>query len=210
MQIPDEHRDALRSLLELSASDFESLIRSLESASPSVEGVVNAFESTVEDASTAAAAVLAFSTWRTSHDRSFDDALGSLRSSLELESVPEGLSRLLNARPLTIIAKAIDLGVSHERVFQSARVMSDMRPIFGENVEEPPIAAVVTHELLLNVYGGASGEELYVSLDSSDVKALRAQLDRALEKQTQLEMLIVKSGMAVVDLGAQQSGDGAR
>jgi hypothetical protein len=85
-----------------------------------------------------------------------------------------------------------------ERIFYSARILTDIRPIFNEagNLIE---AAVIVHNL--KIHFGENGDEtdFYVALDTSDIQALREVLDRADEKAKQLQSLLQRSQISYLD-----------
>jgi hypothetical protein len=103
----------------------------------------------------------------------------------ERESFREKLRILLGADSLTLLSKAMDLQTSDERSFCSARILTDLRPVFGPKVESGPKAMVVIHTLKLGYHRyGRSGnhDEIHIALDDSDLHTLKDVVDRAMEK----------------------------
>lgn len=97
---------------------------------------------------------------------------------------------------LAVSSRAIDLIQDHARVFCSARVITDLRPVFGSLVAEGPVAFVVGHTLKI-VHHDETGahKEFYVALGVADIKRLSALLDRALEKEESLRTITPESGL---------------
>jgi hypothetical protein len=100
------------------------------------------------------------------------------------------LLTLLNAEIFALVAKAQDLVTEDERTFCHARILTDLRPIFGSNVEDGPKAMIAMHTLKLGFHEQGSSDdhgEFYVSLDAEDLQALRKMIDRAEAKARSLQ-----------------------
>ena len=78
-----------------------------------------------------------------------------------------------------------------ERVFCQARILTDLRPVFGQVIEDGPKAMVVVHLLKLTFHKGSEKhQEFFVSLDGDDLKTLRGLIDRAEAKAKTLKSSI--------------------
>lgn len=62
---------------------------------------------------------------------------------------------LLDNRSVLVAAKARLVFIEHEHYLCYARIMTDIRPVFGQDVEAKPMAAMVAHTLKL-VYTAAT------------------------------------------------------
>jgi hypothetical protein len=96
-------------------------------------------------------------------------------------------------------AKAGRILTQHERIFASARILTDVRPIFHLNVSEKPDSAVIIHMLRITQrdnFGHMSDK--YFALDSNDIRNLKALIDRALRKEETLKALVKDSGVTVL------------
>jgi len=92
------------------------------------------------------------------------------------------LLTLLNAEVFALIAKAHDLMTEDERIFCHARILTDLRPIFGLNLEDGPKAMVVVHTLKLDYHKQGSTKdhgEFYIALNADDLQALKKVIERA-------------------------------
>lgn len=137
---------------------------------------------------------------RSSRDVSVEEFADELSDALEsvpednLRLIPseraqfkENLIALLSADLFTIIAKLRDLTNEHERTLCHARIVTDLRPVFGANVEDGPKAMLVVHNLRIAYHkGNERVQDFYVSLSSDDLKRLRQLLDRAEAKAATL------------------------
>lgn len=99
------------------------------------------------------------------------------------------LLTLLNANSFAVVTKAIDLATEDERTFCQARILTDLRPVFGENVQDGPKAMVVVHLLKLDFHqqGNARDHgEFYVSLNAAELNELKQVIERAEAKAKSL------------------------
>jgi hypothetical protein len=100
-----------------------------------------------------------------------------------------------------LTAKAKELQTDVERAFCDARILTDLRPIFGSEVDTPK-AMVIVHTLKLAYHDAATGkhEELFVAIDSEDIEKLKAILERAERKTKSLMSRLQAAGIKTVDL----------
>jgi hypothetical protein len=94
------------------------------------------------------------------------------------------LTTIQHIRQLAAIYKANSLLVRNERNFVSASTVTDLRPIFAADVDEPPMAFAMENHLEIRYRHPNNGayESFFVALDESDVDDLIAVLQRAKEK----------------------------
>lgn len=109
------------------------------------------------------------------------------------------LVELLSAEsPFTITTKSLQIFTAHERVYSSARILTDMRPVFAANPADGPKASVTFHMLQLNFRERGRENGLFFALDTNDVQQLRNVLDRALAKELSLLQFCEKGGVPVI------------
>lgn len=110
------------------------------------------------------------------------------------ERIKERLVNFLSSKTLSVTAKALDVLTEHERVFDSVRIITDVRSIFGEGLTdidiESPLAAVVIHMLKIRYNRGGDLEEFYVALDTEDIVEVRKCLERAEAKARNLKAML--------------------
>jgi len=107
--------------------------------------------------------------------------------------------RLLQSKALGISAKALQLLFESRRHIVGSRVLTDIRPIFGDNATEAPIAAIVTHTLRLQFHEADRNSELFFSLDRQDVATLVEALRRAIEKEDSLNEYFDNKGLQIIE-----------
>ena len=78
-------------------------------------------------------------------------------------------------------AKALDLSYDYANLLQTTRIVTDIRPIFDNDVTKID-AAVVSFTLRLSYDNTEGNHGLSIAMNQADVKALREQCDRALKK----------------------------
>ena len=115
------------------------------------------------------------------------------------EAFKKKLLRFFELNTLFVSAKALGILQSNENVFRSARIVTDVRPVFGLDAKAPPAAAVLVHMLDLIYQKDGEIKHLYVAMDSLDIDILREALDRAEDKAESLKPLIKNSGVAFLD-----------
>lgn len=106
---------------------------------------------------------------------------------------------VLEIQNAALLAKALTLQRDGERLYCEAKILTDVRPVFREDVAEKPTGAVITHSLKLG-YHERRGEhsELYVVLESADLDALEGVIKRAKAKEATLRKTLDDAG--IVDL----------
>jgi hypothetical protein len=115
-------------------------------------------------------------------------------------SLSERLATILDLEALTIRAKALTLYGEQANVFCSTRILTDLRPVFGTNVSDPPPACIIAHTLRFD-YHGAQGrmEEFWLALASEDLVELRIAIDRAETKAKSLRGVLEKANLKFLD-----------
>jgi hypothetical protein len=112
-----------------------------------------------------------------------------------LNTFKERLVQLLSISTPELIAKAHDVLLEHDQTFSSVRIVSDIRPIFGDDVEAGPTAAVIVHMLNLVYFHSGDRHEFVVALDTKDIQLLIEACERAAKKTKSLEAVIASTNM---------------
>ncbi|MDX6484221.1 MAG: hypothetical protein QOE95_1992, partial [Gaiellaceae bacterium] len=97
------------------------------------------------------------------------------------------LNKLLSVESMMVGAKSYILLFDHDRNFRSARVLTDIRPVFFDEAEKTPSAAMIIHHLKVTYLEGDMSKDLYIAMDNKDIKRLIAVLARAEMKAKTLE-----------------------
>ena len=97
------------------------------------------------------------------------DVCEALRELQELDARKEAtlrdrLTRLLDIEALNIAAKATLLHLEHEHRFCTARILTDARPVYGDDVETPPSTMVIGHTLKISYHEADDVRDIYIAL----------------------------------------------
>lgn len=207
LNIPEEHRPGLALLRKMPEQAFAAAIVELEHSPdsiPSIPGVSPQDAEPFKDAIDTMYAVRAYSD--VGLDEFVSDVCDALRATEDLPSSEEPqfrerLARILSIDSLNVAAKAVLLQNEHEHDFCSARILTDARPIFGDDPASPPAAMIVTQTLKLSYHEGAGGRinEIYLSMGSRDIRDLREVLVRAEKKSASLRAVLTASQVRLID-----------
>jgi len=96
--------------------------------------------------------------------------------------------------------KVRDLQVEHERRFCAARILTDARAVFHEDVGVSPDAAYVFHSLRLSYHvAGGKLESLHVTLRDEDLGILEEQIARARRKKASIAASLQRADWSIVE-----------
>lgn len=99
------------------------------------------------------------------------------------------LNNLLNLQAVHLVSATLDLSYEHENIYASARILTDIRPVFSRDATKID-GAVVSSTLYLRFENIEGGRELSIAMDESDVKELMKQCERALRKAATAQNLM--------------------
>lgn len=124
----------------------------------------------------------------------------SLKRSFDVEGGADGFRSLLQNPKIRRFAKAYALRNEYERILTDSRIMSDIRPVFDDDEKTPSIqAATVNHTLRLTYRAGdGKSHEFHLALDADDLGKLKAQIDRAIEKDKAAQALLKSAEVDVL------------
>lgn len=94
------------------------------------------------------------------------------------------LRQLFQADAIRTVSKATDLAYDHANLFQGARIVTDIRPVFND-LDDDQLkmdGAVVSYTLRMHFDNRDGNHSLSIALDESDVLVLKDQCERALQK----------------------------
>lgn len=118
------------------------------------------------------------------------------------ELLAKRLTQLTRHQSLLITAKAFGVLTANEKSYHRARVVTDIRPVFGEDLGRPA-AALIVHMLSIAFHQGHGAErwsvdEVHVALDSKDVRQLSEVLRRAEDKAASLAQTLAGADIQVL------------
>jgi hypothetical protein len=126
-----------------------------------------------------------------------EEIAGSITSSFVAQSAPRkdvftpdqsaqlsaNLLILLNAsNKLNLTFKAFSLQSENEIVFRDNHIVTDIRPLFNEDLEDNHRHGLIVHHLKVNAEINGDQKEFYFSMTVNDLHKLQEQILRAIEK----------------------------
>lgn len=126
-----------------------------------------------------------------------DDEIKASRDLLQSRLVS-----LLEIGSLELVdAKAKELQLENEHMFCDARIVTDLRPVFGGNVSDAPDAMIIVHTLKLGYHDSKSQQhnEMFVAIDADDISKMIDILKRAQEKAKTLKRKLDAVGIRSID-----------
>lgn len=104
------------------------------------------------------------------------------------------LRKLLDIGALASALKTVGLQRDFAYLFCDARILTDVRPVFGKP-EERPLGCVIVHTLRLGYDDSGGHKEFYLALDADDIAVLKNIVERAETKAASLKALLKSIGM---------------
>jgi hypothetical protein len=218
LKIPEDHKGGVLKLLKLSDESLEQMISALEQVTPhlfpqdlSSEVVSKTKDVSPEDVSEILETLLSLFYSGFHHDlppeQLADDVVEAMVETPKDFELPserqkwfrERLIRVFKIENLLVVAKALSVLQDNEKNFYGARILTDIRPVFGSDTGVAPRAAVIVHMLNLIFHSEGKTKELFIAMDTADVQMLREVLDRADVKSETLKSVIEKTGLKYLD-----------
>lgn len=120
-----------------------------------------------------------------------------------LERISETLVSMLDSYRVQLVMKAIDLSFDFDNLLASARLVTDLRPVFDTD-DERIVGGIITHSLRLRYGTDLGPQSLTLALDEDDVKELRRQCDRALAKAEKLRSVATAAEIHTVFVAGEE------
>ena len=124
-----------------------------------------------------------------------------VQAGIDTEALAERVAKLIEVVPFQLLHKASDLSSEHANIFLDARVITDIRPIFGTAPDGPPEGALLSHTLKLEILRDEGEvEHFYLVLDDEDLNKLSHLIRRAKQKATSLRSVLSRVEITHVGL----------
>ena len=213
LQVPSRYIPMLNSVRRLSQPAAAELLRALESAqiTASAEEMTSNIAGSVPSIAREELGKILDVLYSLYHVREFSELnrnsflkelVESVRenatpkiSDEELPIIRQRFKDLLGLKTLEVISKAVGLQREEERIYCEAKIISDIRPVFGENIKVKPVAATITHSLKISYHENGDHKEFYIVLDEVDLDELEQVIKRAKTKTETLDQVLSDSGI---------------
>jgi hypothetical protein len=218
--IPEQYKAGLAALRNLPDSEVLLLVEALNGLPPTtwlkqdlaaaISKVLPGLVSQHADA----LAVMLQSLYRVqaSSEVSLSEFVSDLTDAMEASGKPElqvssadrghfikKMETILGLESPGFLAKASVLQRDHEHIFHSAKILTDLRPVFHAP-DEPPREMILEYMLKLVFHDGNRHREMYMALDSGDIAHLREMIERAEKKAVSLKSLLESKGIVSLRL----------
>lgn len=206
LDIPEKDRPGIVLIRDLPEKSFAELLVELERSPedvPSIDGV------RTEDAALMFRSLKTMYRVRLYADVPVDvfvgDALDSLLeygsiTASDVKNLGERLNRVLDIDSFSLASKASLLQLEHEHRYCTARMLTDIRPVFGANPAEAPQAMMINHVLRITYHQDEeTTKEIYFALRRHDLTELRGLIDRAEIKEQNLRKVLSVTKAKLLD-----------
>ena len=216
LRIPDDQIETLGTLVGMSDRDTDRLLRVLSDLPLSVD-----FEASTKALAPKLATLqikqpnkllqvlISLSVTRAHADPPINEYVEDVLEAID-ESDPKILSgkkkfharhllrKLLSFEPLSLAAKASHLLHEQAHLLASSRILTDARPVYGQDPGKKPSGVLINHTLQLTYFDNMEHKEFFVALNAKDIANLKKILDRATAKADSLTDVFKSSNVKIV------------
>lgn len=121
------------------------------------------------------------------------------------QSVGKKVESLLEIAPLATVSKALELGYEYPNLYQSARILTDIRPVFDQTGEVVK-ASIVSYALEIDYDNTEGNHSISIAIDAKDLDELAHACERAKAKGQAAKALMGKTGTATIIIGEDEDG----
>lgn len=119
------------------------------------------------------------------------------------KAIEPQLRDLLDLEQVWMVAKAVDLAYEYANLFESGRIVTDIRPVFDAEGSSFS-GAIVTYTLRLNFDNREGEHSISFAMDENDITRLKEECARALSKgHAALEHMLKGSAVAAIIVGSE-------
>lgn len=220
LRIPDRYAPSLAKFILLSPEEIAALLKAIREGGPSLDvpGLTDTIASRLSIERTRVEEIISLLIGlqgaREGLGLSVSEFVAQLRSSLEASNREElrGLTpdwsafekdiseALADDTTLAISAKAVDVMTDHAKRYCTARILTDLRPVFRSEVGNEDPVFVAVHTLKLVYHETGRHFEMFVALDRNDLEDFRDVIDRAIRKEESLKALTSAKGLKILEV----------
>jgi hypothetical protein len=209
VNIPDQAKPVIERLAVMTEDEFEAIRAALSTAPPNLrletfnEEVKKFLSEKIPDIADLVDVVTSLSRSPRDASVSIEEIAASVtREVLRRKGehpdpalLQKRLISLLDIPSLKLWAKASDVQHQYEEIFFAARILSDIRTVFGPDGIKP-LGAMVVHNLKISSVGGRHQQhDQFFALDNADLELLQDAIQRAKDKTASLEGIIKQSNL---------------
>ena len=220
IRIPKESERGLANIRALDEKSFQQLVSRLSEAPPTfdpaelAEKVAAHLDNVARlDVDSIVSTLCSLQTALEYFDSSIPELVGRVSRAMAQSEIQElrltaedmtgfqdRLAKLLGLESIGIRSRAVSLLKEEDHAYCSARVLTDIRPMFDSDLTTRPTAALIIHTMRISYHEGAELKQFYMALDSDGVTALREILARADAKAENLKSVLNAAGIPYLDV----------
>lgn len=110
------------------------------------------------------------------------------------------LAAIVGSKPLALKAKGAALVMTRGTLLTGAKIITDVRPVFGAQAASSVDAFTVIHTLVLDVLKDGRQKAIHVAIDRTDLDALKKAIDRAETKDKAISKWVDSTGVARIQV----------
>lgn len=114
------------------------------------------------------------------------------------ERFVERMTLLLDLDTLEATSKAFDVMNEHEHTIHDARIITDIRPVFGADPKNDPSGALIVHLLKISYHEAEDTKELFVAFSPETIDLLIDDLERAKQKAESLKRILGRAKLPYI------------
>lgn len=92
-----------------------------------------------------------------------------------------------NSEKIKLSHKALELFTNVPISIRSCNVITDIRPIFHDNINQGNRFALITQQLQMTYNENSENKTIFINFDKQDLEDLKEQIDRAILKQSVIQ-----------------------
>lgn len=114
---------------------------------------------------------------------SYKDRVGDNIGLEKLETLQYNLVEIFKSyKNLGLSLKARDLLLENENNFSDSRIISDLRLVFDDDLENKKRHGIIIHRLHIEYRQEQHRKDIHISLDMNDLEQLKEEIERAIQK----------------------------
>ena len=214
LKIPESDYAGLSALVALKDESMKELVAALSEAPPSSDShalaaVISSQTATISSdiAAILAKVIISLNVGRAYLDYSVPEFAKAICNSLEetgletlrllddRERFEKNLARVLSVEGISATIKAQAVLHEYEHILCNARVLTDLRPIFGSSSLDTPAGMGIVHTLRVRYHQGETVKDFFVVMDGEELEELAEIIERAKTKSASLRSVLSKAGI---------------
>ena len=97
---------------------------------------------------------------------------------------------ILNSENLLISVKAVGIKFEQDNLFERARIITQILPIFSDDISQTPKVAMIIHQLGIHYFQDGEHKEFFLRIDEEEIDDLMKILERAKIKGNSLQKFL--------------------